>query len=402
MRALHARLGAQLISAVTCLVLGLVLGLTVAATPASAVPGPEGERATRGPATLDLQGRGFGHGRGLSQYGAQAAASDHGRTFRQILDFYYPGTRLTKKGGSLRVLLTVDPGRDVMVVDQPGLVLRAVDRQRSWSLRNAQAQRWRLTPDRGGDTRLSMRVKGRWRVVRVVKGEAEFQSKRGPMRLVTPSGTHRYAGTLRSAILGADRERGTVNVIGLEAYLRGVVPEEVPALWHPQAVRAQAVAARTFAAFERASRPQAPYHLCDTSACQVYAGVGQAHPAADRAIKATKKIVVGKSGRPIFAQFSASNGGWSTAGSFSYLKAQRDPWDDYGVWTHTIPATQIEAAYPAIGDFQGIRVLARDGNGAWGGRATTVRIEGTKTSTTISGDTFRVVFGLRSTWFRPV
>ena len=63
-----------------------------------------------------------------------------------------------------------------------------------------------------------------------------------------------------------------MNVLRLDDYVKGVVPREMPASWPPAAVRAQAVAARTYAAFDRAAHPTRYYDTCDTTSCQVYGG----------------------------------------------------------------------------------------------------------------------------------
>ncbi|WP_181407643.1 SpoIID/LytB domain-containing protein [Nocardioides sambongensis] len=369
---------------------------------AMAVDDPPARRPVGRASALTLQGRGYGHGHGLSQYGAQGAASQHGRSYRQILSFYYPGLRLGRAGGSIRVLITADTTDDVVVRHAAGLRFRQVAGGRTWKLGRAGAERWRITAV-GGRSRLSV-LDGGWHTVRTVRGEAEFASSGKPLRLVTPSGTRAYAGALRSSIVAGGR--ATVNVLSMEAYLRGVVPLEVPALWHPQAVRSQAVAARTYAAFERASNAKDAYHLCDTSSCQVYGGVGQSHPASDRAIRATRRQVLRtKGGALAFTQFSASNGGWTTKGSFGYLRARQDPWDrwsgnPYRSWKHGLAAGAIENVYPGIGDYRRVRIVKRDGNGAWGGRVVSIRVIGSAGSTTVSGDAFRIAFGLRSTWFR--
>ena len=190
----------------------------------------------------------------------------------------------------------------------------------------------------------------------------------------------------------------------MEAYLRGVVPQEVPALWEPDAVSAQSVAARTYAAFERQARKTERYDLCDTSQCQVYGGVEVEHPAATAAIKATARQGLHYDGRPAFTQFSASNGGWSSAGSMPYLVAQVDPYDalanpTYSTWTTTIDDTQVEKQWPAMGDLTGIEVVARDGNGEWGGRVTEMAFVFTGGRVDVDGDTVRSAFGLYSDWF---
>ena len=85
-----------------------------------------------------------------------------------------------------------------------------------------------------------------------------------------------YRGTLR-AIKG-----DTVNILPLDDYLKGVVPREVPASWKPAAVQAQAVAARTYAAFGRREPQASHYQICDTTACQVYGGYSDEGPGPTR------------------------------------------------------------------------------------------------------------------------
>lgn len=351
---------------------------------------------------LELEGRGFGHGIGLSQYGAQEAASQ-GVGWKRILRTYYPGTRLGRVGGQVAVHITADDDGDLRVRARDGLTLRQVGTTRSWSLErlDRRASQWRVRADDRGRSRVEARRGGSWRVVKVVRGEVDLSAP-GPVTLVTPTGATAYRGRLRSA--AADDSglvRDTVNRVSLEDYLRGVVPREVPALWEPDAVRAQAVAARTYAAFER-SRPQAGhYQICDTTQCQVYGGADAEHPASDAAIRATRKRALVKGGDPVFAQFSASNGGYSVAGPFDYLPAREDPWDPY-TWTQVVPVEDLETAFDTIGDFDRVEVEQRDGNGAWGGRVTRVRVVGSEGSSTVSGDTFRIRLGLRSTLFREV
>ncbi|MEQ6902433.1 SpoIID/LytB domain-containing protein [Nocardioides sp. YIM 152588] len=392
------------------LVAGLVAGLaalgvatSVMLAPVPAAARDEGTTVAEA-AGVTLEGRGYGHGRGMSQHGAQGAASEHGKTYRQILDFYYPGLDLGKARGDLRVLLTVDTTSKLVVRNASGLQLRRVSNGRTWNLKRSGAKRWRITGAAGGASRLQV-LAGGWHTVRTVPDTVEFARKGGPLRLVTSSGVRRYAGSLRS--IPGSGGRDTLNVVSLEAYLRGVVPREVPALWHPQAVRAQAVAARTYAAFERAANKGRAYDLCDTSACQVYGGLDDAHPASDDAIRATRRTVLRSGGKPAFTQFSASNGGWTVAGSLSYQQAHRDTWDrwsgnPYASWRQTISKAAIESAYPGIGSFVRVKVRKRDGHGAWNGRVLKIRIVGSAGRTVVSGETFRAVFGLRSSWFRVV
>lgn len=182
------------------------------------------------------------------------------------------------------------------------------------------------------------------------------------------------------------------------------MPEEIPALWHGEAVAAQSVAARTYAAFER-NRPAARhYDLCDTTQCQVYEGADAEHPASDAAIRSTKGQVLHHDGAPAFTQFSSSSGGWTAAGSMPYLVAQEDPYDDFPgnrvhTWTHAISDSVIEKHWPGIGDLTAIEVTSRDGNGEWGGRVVDMAFIGDQGEARVSGDTVRSVLGLRSSWF---
>ena len=227
-----------------------------------------------------------------------------------------------------------------------------------------------------------------------LRGEGEFWAGGQPITLVTPSGTRQYRGRLRAAAPAGPPRRDTVNILPLESYLRGVVPLEMPALWTPAAVRSQSVAARTYAAYERAHARAGHYQLCDTTSCQVYGGYSAEHPAANAAIDATRQQVLLSGGDPAFTQFSSSSGGWTSAGSFSYLPAKRDPYDAWSGnpvhgWSTKVTDARLENQWPAVGNLTSM-ATTRDGNGEWGGRVRTVTLTGSRGTVQVSGDTFRV------------
>lgn len=342
----------------------------------------------------------------MSQYGAKAAAQQ-GRTYSEILDFYYPGTQRGSVAGDVAVLISADTTSDVKVLPAKALKVRSLGEGRTWKLKRLEpeARTWRIRSATRGRSNVQAQVDGGWRSVLKPAGDAELVAKE-PITLLLPSGSATYRGTLRSASTGEGRQRDTVNVVAFEDYLRGVVPGEVPALWPAEAVRAQSVAARTYAAYERDHAPGARhYELCDTSACQVYRGVAAEHPASDAAVAATAGEVVTHQGAPAFTQFSASNGGWTRAGSFPYLRAVEDPWDaatgnPYSQWSHTVTAAALERAWPGSGSLVSLAVASRDGNGAWGGRVVRVEVRFTGATRSLTGDQFRSWFGLRSDWFR--
>jgi stage II sporulation protein D len=378
----------------------LTLALAVTSAPAAdAKP----ERRSLDSVTITTLGN--GHGKGLSQYGARNRANA-GQSWKTIVRHYYPGTSWGRVGGKIRIQITADTSRDVVVAARTGLKVHALGKHRTWRLpakvKGKQVRSWKIQPDRHRSK--LMYKTGSWHLGRTAKGDAEFSAGRQPLVLVTPSGRATYRGVLRSASVNASgSNRDTVNVLPIESYLRGVVAQEVPAEWPQHAVRAQSVAARTYAAFERRDNRNDAYDLCDTASCQVYGGVDHEHPRSDSAIKATARTIVAYGGKPAFAQFSASSGGWSTDGGFPYLRAEQDPFDqgagDEDPTATVFGAGAITRNWEGMGDLVSIQVTGRDGLGPYGGRVTELTVTGTNFSRTVSGDTFRSWLDLRSTLF---
>jgi SpoIID/LytB domain protein len=195
----------------------------------------------------------------------------------------------------------------------------------------------------------------------------------------------------------------TVNRVSLESYVQGVVPREMPALWRTAALRAQAIATRTYAAFEARSSGGQPWNLCDTSSCQVYGGKSAEAPTANAAVRATRHQVRLFHGRPAFTQFGSSDGGWTAAGGKRYLPAKKDPYEKYSgnpyhSWSVKVTSRRIAKAW-GLGTLRSIRVDKREGHGQWHGRVQKLTLVGSKATRHLTGDQFRVGLGLRSTWF---
>lgn len=392
---------------VTALALVASLGVTLAGSLAAAGPA-EARRVDQswgvpGKAWVTIRGRGYGHGHGMSQHGAEGAAR-RGLSALQIVRFYYPGLRVGRVGGRMTVRITADTTDDVVVLARRGLRVRDVGAGRSWLLPTNGTTRWRLVVDPEGRA-VVQGLRGRWRRHAVLSGEGEFTARGAPMTLVTPSGTASYRGRLRAAAPSpGSRARDTVNTVGMQAYLRGVVPREIPASWSPAAVQAQAIAARTYAAFERNHPRAGHYQVCDTTSCQVYDGADAEHPASDAAIRATRRRALFDGDEPAFTQFHSSSGGWTSAGSRPYLTAQRDPYDDHPgnsvhAWNRRVTDVALERAFPAIGNLRRLRVTARTGGGDFGGRVGRLVLVGTRGRVAVSGSTLRSRLGLRSDWF---
>jgi stage II sporulation protein D len=361
--------------------------------------------------TYTVRGHGYGHGNGMSQHGAQGAAL-RGLNAQQILAFYYPGTVKTiAKAKNIRVLVSADTTDPVEVMPRDGLRVRDLGAKTSYELpTGVNATRWRLRADASNRNVVEYYRSG-WRSWQpggraALQGVGEFFSTVGPVTLVTPSGQVAYRGALRAAPpTPTSTARDTVNVVSLDDYVKGVIPAEMPPLWNKYAVRAQAVAARTYAAFDRNANFDRYYQICDTTRCQVYKGTALEHPASNQAAAFTAGQIRTYQGEPAFTQFSASSGGWTSAGSRPYLVSKEDPYDDWAGnshhdWTVNLTAKRIRDAYPAIGQLLRVRVTKREGGGEWQGRVETLVLEGTKAKRTLSGDTFRYRFGLKSTWFR--
>lgn len=178
------------------------------------------------------------------------------------------------------------------------------------------------------------------------------------------------------------------------------------------------MAARTYAMWRTRNAPLAggTADVCDTTACQVYHGtrrldlkgrVSKYWEAAstDRAIRATAGQYLRYAGVPALTEFSASNGGWSTAGDKPYLIARPDPWDGIAPsrahsWTRALDVPALSRQFPKTGRVVGLIVRRRDGNGIWGGRVLSVRVVGERGSQTMTGRTFAKAVGLRHSWWQ--
>jgi len=395
-------------------------GMTAVASEVSATSVVETYTRPSG-TSFSLSGRGFGHGRGMSQYGAYGAALS-GLTRDQILAFYYPGTtRSTAIGNpTVRVNLTALGSSSTQLVTSPNLVITDGSRTGSLFAENSDGslrERWRVVADGTGLT-LQWLQSGTWRSTsswKSVTTPLSFSdTKLGKVRVMMPDGTQRdYRRTVRSVRSGTGVM--TLSVVPMNYYLQSVVPSEMPPSWSPAALETQAVAARTYAAYEMAHRASgSSYDLCDSTACQVYKGlagytssgtlVPHENAASTAAVTATNGLGVFYGGAPAFTQFGSSNGGQTAASSLAYQVSKVDPYDNVpsgssSRWTTSISISSIEKAYPTVGTLKALRIDKRDGINAWGGRIASVTVLGSAGSKTVTGDSFRSTFGLRSTWW---
>ena len=431
---------------------GLVAGLlTSVVTAGPALADQVYERPANG--VFSVLGHGWGHGHGLSQWGAQGAASQ-GVSADTITSTYYPGTsRGVLAEAPIRVLLQADEGRDTQVYAASGLKATDVATGQSETLPSGPT-RWRATVDAAG-LHLQSLTGSTWTAYAIDASAGPSPSpspspsgSASPAPSPSPSPAPAYAGPLRfsgpevvrvafpdgtsrdyrgavQAVKTSSSTLQSIDVLSMEDYLLGVVPRESSSSWKPAALQAQAIAARSYSAYKRA-HASGTYDICDTTQCQVFGGTrvyasdGSSialEPASTTdAVHATAGVVRTYNGAPIFAEFSSSNGGWSTDGGQPYLVPQRDDWDGavpnpVHSWTASLRASDLERRYPAVGTLQRIRVTRRDGNGEWGGRVKDVVLEGVDSSgnpTSVNATGSGVYFartwpsysdGLRSTWW---
>lgn len=404
----------------------LVAGALALALPA-APPAPRlAEAATTyavSGGSVSVAGHGYGHGRGMSQYGARGAALS-GLSAGQILDFYYEGTgTATLPQRNIRVLLS-DEGTDVLVL--PANDMAVVDAATgSRQLLPPGPTQWRIVSLPSGRLQVQANVPGSgWNGFAVggqdtLTGPVHFTGTEF-VKVVLPGPVVRgYRAEVIAYPDGAGRVQ-TVNLLPFEDYLRGVVPRESPSSWPAAALQAQAVAARSYSENKRARSTAANYDICDTTACQVYAGArtyaldgtqtGSVETAStDAAIAATALQVRTYAGAVILAEFSSSNGGHTASGSTAYFVAKPDPYEAAGSnpnasWTASIPVASLQSAFPAVGTLTGITIENRYGGGEWGGRVGDVVLRGIDgsgraTAVPTTGATIRRVGGLKSTYF---
>jgi stage II sporulation protein D len=395
-------------------VLGLVglLGSTLSFASAAAAAAPD-------PAPpIVFYGRGYGHGVGMSQYGARGRALA-GQDAATILAHYYQGTTLG----------TTDPKRAVRILVLHGFrssatrPLRLYGRGGPWTIDGVAA----TFP---GDAQLQVRTLGSgFRiVVRDTVGRVLLsQVTRGSLRVRAanvaaaavqvwsrPGTFDRYRGVvrLRSTASGID----AINETELDLYLRGVVPAEMPAAWPVEALRAQAIAARSYAA--RRLRPGAGfYDLYDDTRSQVYRGSAGERPTTSAAVADTAGQVV-RSGTAIANTLYHSTGGGATednekvftsaagglvAGPVSYLRGSSDRAADGTPFDAGAPRATWQTAAYSLDQLSAI--FGADPRTAVGaltrldltdvgvsGRLIRVTLAGSLGSRTVSGGVFREVF----------
>ena len=364
--------------------------------------------------TFTFYGSGWGHGIGMSQYGAFGLAQD-GWSAPEILTHYYRGTRVGSMASPVRKLrIGLLQGRHRVTLTASGghltLVLRGdrVGRIRSGKTKFVEASGGRYMIGRPGRTGRSRGTLGNLRV------------KRAPGAVATVAGWG-SVGQGRLELAGASgSSMHLVAVMKPEAYLRGVA--EVPSSWPRESLEAQAIAARTYAFRKVKGDPGQRRSGC---ACglygdtrdQYYAGWSkETGPSGERwvsAVAATKGLVVTYGGSLIPTYYSSSSGGftesvqnvWVGASPAPYLKGVCDPGD----WVSANGNRTWSASFSASGLTSKLRSLTGNigtvtGFGSYdlgvSGRVRTIKVKGSSGSAVVEGWDLRGKLGLKDTRFR--
>jgi stage II sporulation protein D len=313
----------------------------------------------------------------MPQWGAYGFALN-GRTYKQILAHYYRGTTIgTAPVSSVRVLLA--SGRTAVTIRS--------DAAFKVGSRDLAAGAYRIT--RTDDGRI--RVEG---VTQTFASPARFTATSAHLELDGAP----YRGALEVRAVSA---LSVVNEVGLDGYIMGVVPREVPSTWHPEVLKAQALAARSYAL---ASGGGCGGLLCPDTRDQVYGGVSAEQPSTNAAVSATAGEVVMHEGRVAQTFFHSSSGGRTAAsaevwgGNVTYLQSVDDPYDTISPH-HTWQLRPLSARQ--LGD----RLRTGTPRSISVSRTASNRVNSITVTTrtgakvTLSGDTVRARLALRSTWF---
>jgi SpoIID/LytB domain protein len=333
--------------------------------------------------TFFVSGHGWGHGVGLAQYGAYGYAL-HGWAAPDIVAHYYPGTDLGQAPVKrVRVLLAGGAKKVVVASRAPFTV-----RDAAGKVHKLPAGRQQLGP--GLKLKLEASTKA-------LPGPLVFAPGTSPLIL----GDRAFRGSLR--VTGGKAVR-VVNSVGLEQYLWGVVPSEMPDTWPAEALKSQAIVARTYA-LTHMQGGGGDFDVYPDTRSQVYGGMpAESTPARD-AVNGTAGQVVLYKGELAQTFFFSSSGGrtanvqdvWNGKPT-PYLVSVPDPYDTLSPYHDWGP---LKFSAQRLGRRLGSKGALLDihTDVAPDGRVRTLTLVGSKGTRTISGRSAQTSLGLRSTWF---
>ena len=403
--------------------LAILIATVVALVGLGAQPTTAAAAATPLPASVTFYGRGYGHGVGMSQYGAhgRALAGQHAPA---ILAHYYAGTTLGTRDPATIVRVLVLTGFAATTAAPATIVGMGAP----WSIDGIPGSfpakgKLTLAPTSAGSTTWTLTVFAPTGTIlrrATVSGAVVVRPApaSGLLQLVSkPSTSNVYRGYLRVRL---STTAMVINHVAVDEYLRGVVPLEMPASWPSEALKVQAIAARSYA-IRAIHPPTSTFDLYDDTRSQVYRGVKGEHSATDAVITATSGQVLLSGSSVANALFHSADGGWTennenvfvsstgaiVAGPVSYLRGSSDRAPDgssydkaspYATWkTATYTKAQLSGFYATdprtnVGTISGLDLSKRGVSG----RLISVTLVGSGGTKTVSGDVFRSVLNTAS------
>jgi SpoIID/LytB domain protein len=338
---------------------------------------------TAGALTWVVKGGGFGHGVGLSAYGAYGYGK-HGAGYRQIIGHYFRGIEIERMRGAplVRVLLRTRSGEVSFT-------------------RATRACGEKLDPER------SYRARGKGSSVRLLSSSGKLLARCGERLHADSAGTIRiegvgaYRGALETVPTGGG-SLNVVNVLNVNNYARGSVPGEVPPDWPMETLKAFAVAARSIALSTDVGGEG--FDLYPDTRTQIYGGVKLETERTNRAVAATRHQVATYGGEIAQTTYFSSSGGRTESGFLGapdvpYLQSVPDPYDYYSplhTWSFRFSQAEMSSRLgPYVrGRLRGIRVTQRGDSP----RIDYARLVGTGGTSTIRGDTLASALGLYDRW----
>ncbi|HET8815131.1 MAG TPA: SpoIID/LytB domain-containing protein [Solirubrobacterales bacterium] len=344
--------------------------------------------AAQGSVSWIVHGRGFGHGVGMSAYGAYGFAK-HGKGYRFILGHYYRGTSLgtLTKPRIVRVLLDISPG-DVEFSRATSACGKALDPRRSYEAhRVARSVKLRTSGGKPlADCGRRLRAAGAGRIT--IAGQGTF---RGALETVP---TESQAGSLN-----------VVNALAIEQYAKGVMSNEVPPSWPMEELKAHAVAVRSIAITGDVGGNG--FDLYSDTRSQVYEGLESEYASTNAAVAATRGQVVIYDGEVAQTLYSACSGGHTESavnvfgGSVPYLVGVPDPYDYYcplHKWKLEFTGPEISSRLGAYLKGRLKRVVITETGVS--PRIITAKLIGTAGVSTVTGSQLSVALDGYDTWMK--
>jgi len=367
-----------------------VLLLTALAPVTLLAPAASADAATR----HIVNGRGFGHGIGMSQYGAYGYAKN-GRSYRRILAHYYQGTKLqSRRTQRVRVLIQAGRSRARFRGAKRMGIGRRLDPRHTYTVRRSSGGRVALLRSNGS-------LIGRYRSgMSVVAGRNGIRLFGGGINGV---GSGRYRGSFQFRSSGGGVT--SINRLTLDPYVRGVIAAEMPSSWHYEALKAQAVAARSYAI--ATSKRGGTFDQYPDQRSQVYTGIRGETRRTDRAVRRTSGQVVTYRGRVATTYFFSTSGGRTEnvenvfygSDPKPYLVSVEDRFESFAPkhrWRMSFSSGEMDRALGAPGGFVRLEAIRRGVSP----RIVTARIVGTAGSKRIKGYPLRFALGLYDSWIR--